>query len=149
MSFVAQSSCVLPASAEAAFDCLADHDSWTRWMPASFRPVGKSLGRLRPGARARVKILGSAMPVAIKLLVVDRPREITWGGGVRGIFLAEHRFLFEPKGASSVEVRSVETWSGIIASLFRRVLLPQAERVGKDQLAALAKALRDAKAVTN
>ena len=73
------------------------------------------------------------------MLVVDRPRELTWGGGVRGLLRGEHRFLFEPKGDSSVEVRSVETWSGAIVSLVRRVLVPAAERVGKDQLAALEK----------
>jgi hypothetical protein len=141
MSFIAQASITLPVSAEAAFDRLADHESWPSWMPASFMPVGPSAGRLRVGSKVRVRILGSKVPVSIRIRVVDRPREITWGGGVPGVFLADHRFLFEPRGESSVEVRSVETWSGIIASLFRRTLLSQAERVGKDQLGALARAV--------
>ena len=144
MSFVAQASLVLPVSAEVAFDRLADHDSWASWMPASFRPVGKTTGRLRGGAKVRVRVLGSALPVSIRVRVVDKPREIAWGGGVAGVFLADHRFLFEPKGDSAVEVRSVETWSGVIARVFRRALLPQAERVGRDQLAALASGLAKA-----
>jgi hypothetical protein len=110
MSFVASASCTLPVSADVAFDRLADHESWERWMPKSFRPVGRTQGRLIPGKRLRVRILGSLLPVPIRVGVVDRPRELGWGGGVRGFFLADHRFLFESKGESEVEVRSVETW---------------------------------------
>jgi hypothetical protein len=88
-----------------------------------------------------VKLFGSPVPVSIRVVVVDRARELTWGGGVRGVLRGKHRFLFEPRGESSVEVRSVETWSGAISPLLRRVLLPLAERIGREQLAGLAKAL--------
>ena len=137
MSYIAQASRLISVPAEVAFDCLADHDSWATWMPESFRPFGRSLGRLCPGMKFRVRILGSPLPVGVGGRVVDRARELTWGGGVPGVFLAEHRFLFEPRGDSSVEVRSVETWSGVIPRLLRRTILPSSERVGNDQLAAL------------
>jgi hypothetical protein len=141
MSFVAEASRTFPVSADVAFDCLADHDAWPRWMPASFRPVGRSVGRLSQGSRFRVRILGMPMTVPIRVTKSERGRELTWGGGVKGVFLADHRFLFEPKGDSSVEVRSVETWSGVLASLTQRLLLPQAERIGRDQLGGLAAAI--------
>jgi hypothetical protein len=141
MSYVARSSRVLPVPAEVAFDTLADHDSWFRWMPASFRPAGRPLGRLSVGMKLRVKILGSPLPASIRVMVVDRPRELTWGGGVPGLIMGRHRFLFEPKG-DTVEVQSVETWSGVLAALVRRGVLPMAEKVGREQLEALEQAMR-------
>jgi hypothetical protein len=144
MSFVAQALVTLPVSAETAFDRLADHASWQDWMPGSFRPVGRSPGRLQPGSKVRVRLFGAPLPVSIRVVVVDRARELTWGGGVPGILRGKHRFLFEPRGGSSVEVRSVETWSGAMSPLLRRVLLPLAERIGREQLAGLERALSKA-----
>jgi hypothetical protein len=79
--------------------------------------------------------------VSIRVVVVDRARELTWGGGVPGVLTGSHRFLFEPRGESSVEVRSIETWSGMMSPVLRRHLLPLAERIGREQLAGLEKAL--------
>jgi hypothetical protein len=141
MSFVAQASVTLQVSAETAFDRLADHPSWKEWMPGSFRPVGRSSGRLHPGSKFRVRLFGAPLPVSIRVVVVDRARELTWGGGVPGILRGKHRFLFEPRGESSVEIRSEETWSGAMSPLLRRVLLPLAERIGREQLAGLERAL--------
>jgi hypothetical protein len=138
MSFVAEASRVLPVSAEAAFDRLADHGSWARWMPRSFRPSGASIGTLRERAKLRIRLLGMPLPVSIQVSVVRRPHEIGWRGGVPGLFLGDHRFLFEPNGPSEVRVRSVETWSGVLASLFQRKIRRDAEQVGRDQLEGLA-----------
>jgi hypothetical protein len=88
--------------------------------------------------RLRVKILGSPLPSPIRVMVVDRAREMTWGGGVPGLVLARHSFLFEPKG-DSVEVQSIETWSGALALVLRPIILPMAERVGREQLEGLEK----------
>ena len=140
MSFVTEASRTLPVSAEVAFDCLADYDSWAEWMPDSFRPITRSVGQLRPGVKAQVRIMGGPLPASIRVRVADRGRELTWGGGVRGVFLADHRFLFERKGDSSVDVRSVERWSGVVAAVLRRALVPSAERIGREQLEALEKA---------
>ncbi len=138
MAFVARASRLIGAAPAVAFDCLADHDSWARWMPASYRPVGKALGRLEEGVRLRVKVLGVPFPVSVRLQVVRRPDEICWSGGVKGVLFAVHRFSFLPKEGGSVEVRSEEAWSGFLASLLRTSVEPRAERVGRDQLAALA-----------
>ena len=112
-------------------------------MPSSFRPVGKSFRRLEEGIAFRARILGSLAPATCHVTVLKSPAEITWCGGKKGILWAEHRFLFEPKGEGGVEVESVESWHGPLATLLRRLIEPAARKVGKDQLQALqAAALR-------
>ena len=140
MAFIAQASRTLSVKPEVAFDKLADFPSWQEWMPQSFRPVSKQSTSLRVGDRVRVRISGMPAPVTIEVTVLDRARELTWCGGPRGILRAEHRFLFEPHDDGAV-VRSVETWSGALAGLLKFVVKPGAERVGLQQLAALARAI--------
>ena len=144
MAYVARASLLLPVSAEKAFDRLTDHGSWPRWMPASFRPHGSTVGRLSEGQRFRVKILGLPLPVSCRVSVMRSGAEVTWVGGVKGALFAEHRFLFEPRGPSSVFVDSVETWSGPLAALLRAAIHPGAVKVGREQLAALAAELATA-----
>jgi hypothetical protein len=146
MSFIAQAERALDVSPEVAFDRLANHASWYEWMPASFRPVGRSKGPLRQGDSIRVRING--MPMAAKLFVsvTRRPEskdgksegELTWTGGIPGILWAEHRFLFEPREGGT-RVRSVETWHGALAPLLKRALKSKAEKIGSEQLAGLAR----------
>jgi len=140
--FLAEGSRVIPVSPEIAFDKLADFSSWKDWMPRSFRP---SRGRartttLREGDRVRVRIAGAPVASSIEIATVDRPREISWRGGPRGVLHAHHRFLFEPHAEGTL-VRSVESWEGPLAAIFRFLIRPGAERIGGQQLAALAHAV--------
>jgi hypothetical protein len=140
MAYVARASRTLPVPALVAFNRLADHNSWPAWMPKSFRPV-ETVGKLKEGSLFRVEILGLPMPIVCRVEVVRSPEELTWCGGTKGMLWAEHRFLFVPQGKSSVEVQSVETWSGPLASLLRRAIEPAAVRIGNEQLEGLAKAV--------
>jgi hypothetical protein len=126
----------LETSPEIAFDTLADHDAWPRWMPRSFKPVGPSVGTLEVGKAPRVRISGAPVASVLHVQVVQRPRQITWAGGRAGVLWGEHTFFFEPAGAG-VRVRSVETWSGWLAPLLKPILAPGAARVGKAQLAGI------------
>ena len=148
VTYVVRSSQVLPVPAQVAFDRLPDHDSWPQWMPASFRPVGKSAGRLTGGTTFRVRILGLPCAATCKVSVARSPEELTWVGGRKGILRAEHRFLFKARGAASVEVESVESWHGVLAALLRPGIEPGATRVAREQLAALATAVAEGKDVT-
>jgi hypothetical protein len=139
MPYVARASRTLPVSDTVAYDRLADHDSWPRWMPRSFSVIGTTKGTLTKGTKFRVRIEGVPFPVSLRVSVAERPAELTWCGGVRGLLYAEHRFLFERRGDREVEVSSVETWSGVLAALLRAAIEPQAEKVGAAQLAGLAK----------
>jgi hypothetical protein len=140
MSFVAEASIVLDVPPEVAFDKLADHASWHAWMPATFRPQGRSRGNLKKGDKLSVRIARMPFASPIKVYVVDRPGEITWGGRVPGVIGARHRFLFEAEGKGT-RVRSVETWEGPLDRVLRRVIKPLAEKIGGEQLAALKNAL--------
>lgn len=142
MSFVAEASRTIPAPVQVAFDALLDHTKWREWMPRAFIPVSR-LGRpLRKGDRIRVRVGGAPVSSAIHVTVVDRPYEITWCGGVRGVLYAEHRFLFEP-GTNETTVRSLETWSGVLAPFVRFALQTGASRAASEQLAGLEKAIHE------
>jgi hypothetical protein len=143
MPFVVSASRTLNVSARRAFDALADHDAWSRWMPASFRPVGETVGRLAKGKTFRVRINGMPVAASCWISAFEDPKEITWSGGVKGLLRADHRFLFVAKGDAQVEVQSVETWHGVVARLLRRVIERDAMRVGNDQLDALAAAVSE------
>lgn len=136
MAFTVEESLEFETSPEAAFDALADHASWARWMPASFRPVGPSLGTLRAGVRPWVRVAHLPLPSRLRLEIVERPREIAWGGGVPGVLWGAHAFRFE-KGPRGALVRSVETWSGALAALLAPLLRPIAARGAREQLEAI------------
>jgi len=136
MSFVAEGSILLDCSPEIAFDRLRNHASWGAWMPKSFRPTGSLKNELNAGDRVSVYIGGAPFPTKVEIYVVDRPREVTWGGGAGSLLTARHRFLFEAEGQGT-RVRSVETWAGRLADLIRPVLKPLAEKIGRAQLEGL------------
>lgn len=139
VSFLAEASIDIPVSPEIAFDTLAEHAGWAAWMPRSFMPVGPTPGTLRAGDRVSVRIALGPVATPLTVSVVDRPREIAWRGGARGLLAAEHRFLFEPNGSGGTRVRSVETWRGALAPLLRPIVKRLAEHLGGQQLAALAR----------
>lgn len=138
--FVAEAVRAYERTPEEVFDRLADARSWSEWMPHSFRPTRTPAAPLHAGDRLRVRIFGGP-PTRLEVVVSDRAREITWTGGVRGVLFAEHRFLFERRDDGGTIVRSIETWSGALASLTRPVVRSLAERIGHAQLEGLARAL--------
>lgn len=139
VTFIAEASLHIPVSPEVAFDTLADHGSWAEWMPRTFMPVGRSPGALTAGARILVKIAYGPLPSPIMVSVVERPREIAWRGGLPGLVAADHRFLFESDGKGGTVVRSVESWTGVLAWAMKPLLARLAEGIGAQQLAGLAK----------
>jgi hypothetical protein len=142
MSFVAQAELIIDAPSQRVFDRLADFAAWPSWMPPSFVPVVRSAGAspLRLGDRFRVKVGGAPFASTLRISVLERPREIGWRGGVRGVLWAEHRFVLEPDGDHRTRVQSIETWRGVLASVTRRIVKPLAEKIGGQQLAGLARA---------
>lgn len=139
MSFVAEASIFIAVAPEVAFDKLVDHPSWSAWMPKNFRPVGPSRGPLKVGDAVPMRIARIPFSMPIDVQVVDRPKEITWGGG-SGLLRARHRFLFEAEG-DGTRVRSVETWEGPIDRVVKLALKPIAESIAREQLEALRSAL--------
>jgi hypothetical protein len=139
MSFIAEASIILSVSPEIAFDALRDHPSWKKWMPRSFVPTS-DLGRpLEEGDVIRVRVAGAPFASKIRVVVIDRAREITWAGGIRGVLHGRHRFLFEPHERGT-RVTSAETWSGAVAAITRPALSRAASKVGLQQLRGLERA---------
>lgn len=138
MPFLAEASIEIPVPPEVAFDKLIDFPSWESWMPRSFRPAERG-APLRVGDRVRVRIQG--LPAKLTVSTVERPLTVAWRGGVGKLLFAEHVFRFEAKGSGTL-VRSQEVWDGRLASAMRPIVKPGAERVGRQQLEALARALR-------
>lgn len=142
MSFVAQTERTIAAPPQRVFDTLANVASWPAWMPRTFAPVADPAlpSPLRIGDRFRVKVGGAPFASTLKISKLERPREIAWRGGIRGVLWAEHRFVLEPDGDRGTRVRSIETWHGALAGVLRRLVEPAAVRIGGQQLDGLANA---------
>lgn len=142
MSFLAQAELTIDAPPQRVFDRLADFAAWPSWMPKSFVPVVRAgaPSPLRLGDRFRVKVGGAPFASTLRVAALERPREISWKGGLRGVLWAEHRFVLEPEGDHRTRVRSIETWHGALAGVAKRIVKPLAEKIGVQQLAALARA---------
>ena len=137
-SFVAEAEITIDEEPEAVFARLADLEGWPRWMPRSFVLSSSFPARpLQVGDRIKVKILGGP-PTPLEVSVFEPPRALAWTGGKRGLLRAEHRFTLEPLEGGRTRVRSIETWTGSLAPLLRVIVKPLAEKIGREQLAALA-----------
>lgn len=140
-SFVAEAEITIDEEPESIFARLADVGSWPSWMPASFLLTSPVAARpAQVGDRFRVKILGSPFASPLEVSKCEAPRLLAWTGGQRGMLTAEHRFALEPLDGGKTRVRSIETWQGTLAPLLRFAVKPLAERLGREQLEALAKA---------
>ena len=149
MSFVASASGVIHASRSDCFSRLRDFSTWRDWMPPSFRPVRGPQRDLEVGDRLLLRIAPArrALPlvIVVKVVRVTPDREITWRGGVPGLLVGEHAFLFEDAEgeAGATLVSSEETWSGALTSVnfAAKMIGEQASRIGRHQIDALAAAL--------
>ena len=145
MSFVAEAERTIDAPPQRVFDRLADFASWSSWMPRSFVPIpragrGPQPSPLKLHDRFRVRVAGAPIASTLRVSKLERPHEITWRGGVRGLLWAEHRFVLEGVDGRRTRVRSIETWHGALAGLLRRLVEPAAIRIGGEQLEGLSKA---------
>lgn len=104
---------VISAVPEVIWDVMADVDGWPSWSPDIV--AAKLEGPLAVGSVFRWKS-GSASLTSV-LRSVDWPRELAWTGTTRGI-KAVHVFRFEPHEDGTL-VRSEESWTGLLASLFK------------------------------
>ncbi len=149
MSFVAEAHTDIEAPPEVVFDTLLDHPTWKDWMPRSFAVASAADGPHRPGKRFRIRVARAPFASTLELTIADRPREVAWTGGVRGLLHADHRFRLAGDGKGGTHVHSHETWSGALAGVLRPLLKPGAERVGREQLAGLASACRGRKSAVS
>ena len=55
---------------------------------------------------------GERVTIKPHVIRMEPERELTWGGGIRGVFQGEHRFILEPTGSGTRLIHS-EVFSGL------------------------------------
>ena len=127
---------IVNAPLEEAYQKFCDFSRWGEWMPEIFRPVSGPQRVLTGGDAIKVKLkaVGPAMTMPIKVFRSSPNREITWGGGAKGLLHAEHCFFFEDAGEGRTRIRSEETFSGALTLPAPGFLKKQIETIGAAQL---------------
>lgn len=91
---------------------LAANDDYPQWNPYHV----KVEGNMTVGSRLDVVIHkpnGETVEIEPRVLRLDPPHELTWGGGIKGIFYGEHVFLLVPLDNATTRLVHKEKFSGI------------------------------------
>jgi hypothetical protein len=102
----------IDASKEKVYAVLADLESYPEWNPYH----RKVEGEFKQGAELKIHVLrpdGKRVEVPPHMLRIQENEEITWGGGVRGIFYGEHSFRLESGLDGKTLLKHNEDFSGI------------------------------------
>ena len=102
----------IEAPASRVWEILADNESYPEWNPyhVSVR------GELEAGRKLEVvlhKPNGERVEIEPRVMRVVPMRELTWGGGVAGIFYGEHVFALEEIDAADTRLVHKEDFVGI------------------------------------
>ena len=102
----------IDAPRESVYAVLADLKSYSEWNPYHRKVEGK----FEAGAPLTVDVLrpdGKQVEVPPHMLRIVENEEITWGGGLHGIFYGEHSFLLESNSSGKTLLKHNESFSGI------------------------------------
>jgi hypothetical protein len=116
MTVIAEAQLEIDRPASELFDALCDYRNWRTIMPKAFSPMRGPERALRVGDRMTVRMNG-ALPAQLTVLRVEPHREICWRGGLAGLLVGEHSFLFEELGPTRARVRSREPFTGLLTKL--------------------------------
>lgn len=102
----------IDAPKEKVYAVLADLDSYPKWNPYHRRVEGK----FEEGAELKIYVLrtdGKEVEVPPHMMRIVENQEITWGGGIRGIFYGVHSFVLESEAQNKTLLKHNEDFSGI------------------------------------
>ena len=102
----------IDAPSEAVYSVLSDLKSYLAWNPYH----RKVEGVFQDGAELTVHVTrpdGKQVEVPPHMIRIVENKEITWGGGIHGIFYGEHSFLLEQIGQDKTRLKHNEDFSGI------------------------------------
>jgi hypothetical protein len=131
----------IAAPPEKVWTILADNTRYPEWNPYHVRVEGT----LAVGSRLDVELHkpnGERVHIEPHVIRLTPDEELTWGGGIKGIFFGEHVFLLEPGERAGTRLVQKETFSGIAVpfvpldaieegyNLMNRALKARAEAVG-------------------
>lgn len=100
------------APRQVVWDILADNDAYGDWNPYHVSVSGD----LREGERLAVRIEkpnGTKVAIEPHVMRLLPLEELTWGGGIRGIFYGEHVFELSSIGKGKTRLIQRETFSGL------------------------------------
>ncbi|MDH3326951.1 MAG: SRPBCC domain-containing protein [Gammaproteobacteria bacterium] len=97
---------------EAVWAVLVNNQDYPNWNPYHVRVEGQ----LKKGEKLFVKIHkpnGAKVEIEPHVMRIYPFKELTWGGGIKGIFFGEHVFLLEAIDANTTRLIQKEEFSGI------------------------------------
>lgn len=102
----------IDAPPQAVWAALADNANYPVWNPYHVQVTG----RMAVGEQLTVEIHkpnGEETSVQPHLLRLEPDRELTWGGGIHGLFYGEHVFLLEEMGSGRTRLIHKEDFTGL------------------------------------
>lgn len=102
----------IDAPVDEVWTVLVDTERYPEWNPYHVRVEGP----LEPGAKLEVEVHkpnGNELVIHPKVQTLEPQRELTWGGGVPGVFKGSHVFRLEPLPNGRTRLVHEETFSGI------------------------------------
>jgi len=103
----------IEAPVEQVFSTLLDFESYPDWNPYHKRVVGNR----EVGAKLEVTVQrpdGKIIEVpAVHIIRLHENREITWGGGIKGVFYGEHVFELQKIDSNNTRLKHNENFEGI------------------------------------
>jgi hypothetical protein len=97
----------IAADTATVWSVLSDVAGYPAWNPYHERVAGE----LIPGRKLVVDISkpnGDSLTIKPRVIRVEPGRELTWGGGITGVFRGEHRFVLEPVDGGTRLIHSEE-----------------------------------------
>jgi len=110
----------IDAPVDVVWDVLADFSSYPEWNPYHVAMAPRCVqapGELRVHDTWRVQIHkpdGERLTLPVRVIAATRHEELTWGGGVPGVFSGEHRFLLQRLDDGRTLLRHDEDFSGVV-----------------------------------
>ncbi len=102
----------IDAPIEEVYEVLADIDSYPNWNPYHRRIEGK----YEEGSELTIHVLrpdGKEVKVPPHMMRIVENEEITWGGGMKGIFYGVHTFKLKSSEQGKTVLMHNEDFSGI------------------------------------
>ena len=102
----------IDAPKEQVYAVLADLDSYPEWNPYH----RKVEGEFKEGEELKIFVLrpdGKEVEVPPHMMRIIENKEITWGGGIKGIFYGVHTFKLQPSEQGKTVLSHNEDFSGI------------------------------------
>lgn len=112
----------IKAPVERIWDELLDVRSWPGWKPFISK-VRFDGDKLKIGVKftMNIAVKGPAVPVTCKVCGFDEHRSIAWTGGIPGVTVSVHSFIFEPGGSKTL-VTSREEFTGALVGLMLKIV---------------------------